>query len=78
MKAVAQSDQRQLPLELLVSCYLLFTAVAPWPQKDMAPHVHILHALRICKPVPPTIIHSNTLAGYLVSILQFLAENVAS
>lgn len=78
IKALAQSDRRQLPLEVLVSCCLLFTAVELWPQKDMAPHVHILHALRICQSVPPATVHSDTLAGYLLRILLFLAENVAS
>jgi hypothetical protein len=44
----------------------------------MAPHLHIGHALRICQSVPSTTIHSDSLAGYLLRILLFLAENVAS
>ena len=75
---VRDSEHQIPPLEVLVACSLLFTAIELWPQKDMAPHVHISHAMKMCRSVSPTTIFSDTLTGYLLRILFLLAENVAS
>ena len=78
MKTLAKPNETQAPLEVLVACSILFAAIELWPQKNMAPHVHILHGTRICQSVPASTVNSNTLMGYLLRLLSSLAENVAS
>jgi hypothetical protein len=44
----------------------------------MAPHIHIVNGLNLCKGLPPDIIHTDSSLGYLYKLFLMLGETVAT